>query len=88
MTGLRAVDSDAPSGEWELHLAWATGSEHIGDEDGSACAGRKGERSVFTRARDMAVGEDMGESSVEVVPNAWLVRAAMWFYEAVQKVAL
>jgi len=36
----------------------------------------------------MAVGEDMGESSVEVVPNAWLVRAAMWFYEAVQKVAL
>jgi hypothetical protein len=59
VTGLRAVDKDAPSGECELNLTWATGSEHIGGEDKSACVGRKVVRSVFTRARDMAAREDI-----------------------------
>jgi hypothetical protein len=53
VTDLRALESEAPRGECELHLTCATGSGHDCDVDVEICVARRGVRSVFVRARDM-----------------------------------
>jgi hypothetical protein len=60
VTGLRALAGAAPSGEWELHLSWPTGSmaRASGEDDAHIRGGNIAVlgvvRRVFMKARDMA----------------------------------